>query len=117
MVVLIKVCAEVEVVSVVGSDCKMFSINWSILNQLTNYIYRNVCKDNDQIHIKVLVRERDAVDNKVDNQDEQREICRQNYNHLTPLTKTEVKVGCTNLVSQEENREGDAGGDSQWPGE
>jgi len=117
LVVLIKVFAEVEVVSVVGSDCEMFSINRSILNQLTNYIYRNVCKDNDQIHIKVLVRERDAVDNKVDNQDEQREICRQNYNHLTPLTKTEVKVGCTNLVSQEENREGDAGGDSQWPGE
>ena len=44
----------------------MFSINRSILNQLTNYIYSNVSKDNDQIHIKVLVRERNAVDNKVD---------------------------------------------------
>ena len=65
-VFVIQFWAEVEVVSVVGPDCEMFSINRSILNQLTNYIYSNVSKDNDQIHIKVLVRERNAVDNKVD---------------------------------------------------
>jgi hypothetical protein len=54
-VIPVEVCAEVEVISVVASNRKMISIDGPILNQLTNYIDGYVCKDNDQIHIEMLV--------------------------------------------------------------
>ena len=101
LVILVKVFPVVKVVSIVASNREVISINGSVLNQLTNYIYRNVCKDDGQIHIKMLVRERDAVDDKVDNQYKQGEVGRQNNNHLAPLTETEIEVGCTNLISEE----------------
>jgi hypothetical protein len=101
LVILVQIFPVVEVVSIVASNREVISINGSVLNQLTNYIYRNVCKDDGQIHIKMLVRERDAVDDKVDNQYKQGEVGRQNNNHLAPLTETEIEVGCTNLISEE----------------
>ena len=117
LVILVQVFPVIEVVSIVASDREVISINGSVLNQLTNYIYRNVCKDDGQIHIKMLVGERNAVNNKVDDQHKQREVGRQNNNHLAPLTETKIEVGCTNLILKEGgDSKGETGGDSQGPG-
>ena len=99
LVILVQVCAEVEVIVIVASNREMISINGSALYQLTNYINRYVGADYDQIHIEMLVGKRDTVDDEVDGQDEQGEVSRQNYNHLAPSSETEIEVSCTNLVS------------------
>ena len=99
LVILVQVCAEVEVIVIVASNREMISINGPTLYQLTNYINRYVGADNDQIHIEMLVGKRDTVDDEVDGQDEQGEVSRQNYNHLAPSSETEIEVSCTNLVS------------------
>ena len=99
LVILVQVCAEVEVIVIVASNREMISINGPTLYQLTNYINRYVGADYDQIHIEMLVGKRDTVDDEVDGQDEQGKIGRQNYNHLAPSSETEIEVSCTNLVS------------------
>ena len=99
LVILVQVCAEVEVIVIVASNREMISINGPTLYQLTNYINRYVGADYDQIHIEMLVGKRDTVDDEVDGQDEQGEVGRQNYNHLAPSSETEIEVSCTNLVS------------------
>ena len=47
--------AKVIVVAVVAANREVKPVDRAVLNQLTQYIYRNVDPDNDQIHVEVLV--------------------------------------------------------------